>query len=314
MQPYSVKLKVIGEKMGLEIIHAADNYDSVEITTANINRPGLQLAGFYDYFDKDRLQLIGRIETTYLSELSQEERAKSIERLISRHIPALIVCHKIEPLPEILELAKQYNVSVLKTNITTSDFIAKLIVELKTQLAPRITRHGVLIEVYGEGLLLIGESGVGKSETAIELVKRGHRLIADDAVEIKKVSDDSLIGSAPEVIRYYVELRGIGVVDVRRLFGVGSVKPVEQIDLVINLEQWSDVKNYDRLGLNNHYVSILGVNVPIVNVPVKPGRNLAIIIEVAAMNNRQKKLGYNAADAFNEQINRFFDEQALPEK
>lgn len=314
MQQYSVKLKSLAELMDLELVYAAANYNEILISTPNINRPGLQLTGFYDFFDETRIQLIGKIETTYLMRLSDEERRASIERLLSHKLPAIIVCHDMEPLPELMEMAKKYEVNILKTPISTSYFIAQLMSELSKQLAPRITRHGVLVEVYGEGLLLIGESGVGKSETAIELVKRGHRLIADDAVEIKRISDNALVGAAPEVIRYYVELRGIGVVDVRRLFGVGAVKPSERVDLVINMEPWKEGFMYDRLGLDNQYVSILGVNVPALTVPVKPGRNLAVIIEVAAMNNRQKRMGYNAAAEFTEQINKHFDEQLSQQK
>ena len=314
MQTYSVKLKTLAESMNMELVYAAPDYETREISTTNINRPGLQLTGFYDYFDNSRIQLIGKIETTYLMGMTPEKRLYSVEQLLSKKVPALVVCHEMEPLPEIIEMAEKYEVNLLKTPVSTSVFIAQLIAELNQHLAPRITRHGVLVDVYGEGVLLMGESGVGKSETAIELVKRGHRLIADDAVEIKKISENRLIGSAPEIIRYYVELRGIGVVDVRRLFGIGAVKPSGAVDLVINLEQWKDGYMYDRLGLDNQYVSILGVDIPSLTVPVKPGRNLAVIIEVAAMNNRQKRMGYNAAAAFTEQINKHFDEQLNTQK
>jgi len=310
---YSVKLKVLAEEMKLEVVYKAEDYDTREVSTANINRPGLQLAGFYDYFDNNRIQIIGRIECTYLQGFDQEERNRRAEKFMSQRVPALIVCHEEEPLPEFLEMAKKYNVTICKSPVSTSDFIASIMNLLHSHLAPRITRHGVLVEVYGEGLLLLGESGVGKSETAIELVKRGHRLIADDAVEIKKVGDSILVGAAPELIRYYVELRGIGVVDVRRLFGLGAVKPTQYIDLVINLELWKEGKAYDRLGLTSETTQILGIERPALTIPVKPGRNLAVILEVAAMNNRQKKMGYNAAEALNEQINKHF-EAALADK
>jgi len=303
---YSVKLSDLVESMGIEIYYQPDNYESAEVKIADVNRPGLQLTGFYDYFVPDRLQIIGIVETTYLKELSSEARLQKFEKLFCHGIPALVICHDIEPYPECLEAAKAHNIAILSTNQDTSDFMAAVIAYLKVQLAPRITRHGVLVEVYGEGLLILGESGVGKSETAIELVKRGHRLIADDAVEIKKVSDTTLVGSASEIIKHYIELRGIGVINVRRLFGIGAVKPTERIDLVINLEDWKEHFMYDRLGLDNQYTTILDVQVPSLIVPVKPGRNLAVITEVAAMNHRQKKMGYNSALELTEQINQYF--------
>lgn len=309
---HSVKLSNLAEEMGIEVYYKPDNYDSVEVKTTDVNRPGLQLTGFYDYFVSDRIQIIGIVETTYLKELSSEERMQKFEKLFCHGIPALVICHDIEPYTECIEAAKKYSITIILTKQETSDFMAAVIAQLKVRLAPRITRHGVLVEVYGEGLLLLGESGVGKSETAIELVKRGHRLIADDAVEIKKVSDTTLVGSASELIKHYIELRGIGVINVRRLFGIGAVKPTERIDLVINLENWKERFMYDRLGLDNQYTNILDVQVPSLIVPVKPGRNLAVIIEVAAMNHRQKKMGYNSALELTEQINQYFEANTPP--
>lgn len=305
---YTIALAKVVEEFNLEIVHESSDFKEKQVTMSDVNRPGLQLTGFYDYFDPERIQIIGKVETTYLSGISPEERMKQFQALMAQKIVTLIVCHGMEVFPECLEMAKKYDVTILKSPRVTSELMAGIISALKVAMAPRITRHGVLVEVYGEGLLLLGESGVGKSETAIELVKRGHRLIADDAVEIRRVSDTTLVGSAPELIKYYIELRGIGVVDVRRLFGVGAIKPTERIDLVINIEQWQDGMMYDRLGLENQYTSILGINVPSLTVPVKPGRNLAVIIEVAAMNNRQKRMGYNAAVEFTKQINKHFDE------
>lgn len=308
---HSVKLHELVEELNnMDILYKSSDYEKAEINTSDVNRPGLQLTGFYDYFDPERIQIIGIVETTYLKELSSHVRRDKFEKLMSRKIPALVICHDMEPYEECLELAKEYDVTILKTKVDTSHFMAAIIAFLNVRLAPRITRHGVLVEVYGEGLLLLGESGVGKSETAIELVKRGHRLIADDAVEIKRVSDTSLVGSPSELIKHYIELRGIGVINVRRLFGIGSIKPSERIDLVINLENWRENYMYDRLGLENQYTNILGIDVPSLTVPVKPGRNLAVIIEVAAMNHRQKKMGYNSALELTEQINKYFEEQA----
>ena len=307
---YSVKLGKLIREFRLEVLRGAAGYEDRPIRTENVNRPGLQLTGFFDYFDPDRLQVIGRVEDTFLSGLTAEQRRVSFEQLLSQDIPALIISRGIDPYPECMEMADKYDRTVLRSQDTTSVLMSNIIAALKSYLAPRITRHGVLVEVYGEGVLLLGESGVGKSETAIELVKRGHRLVADDAVEIKRVGVKRLVGSAPELIRHYIELRGIGVVDVQQLFGMSAVREDQDIDLVVNLEQWNDETMYDRLGLEQLYTVILDVKVPALTVPVKPGRNLAIIVEVAAMNNRHKKMGYNAAQAFTQQINEHFD-QAL---
>ena len=304
---YSVPLQSLIEEFNLEILYAPENLAEIEIAKDSINRPGLQLAGFFDYFDAGRLQLIGKVETTFMEQYTEEERRDSFERLISRQIPALIISRHIEPFDECMEMVRKYRVPLLRTQESTAYLMSALVASLKVYLAPRITRHGVLVEVYGEGILLLGDSGVGKSETAIELVKRGHRLIADDAVEIKRVSAKALVGSAPELIRHYIELRGIGVVDVRRIFGMGAVKQTEKIDLIINVEVWKEHAQYDRLGLEEQTTSLLDVAIPSLTVPVKPGRNLAVIIEVAAMNNRHKKMGYNAAREFAERINKHFE-------
>ena len=307
---YSVKLGKLIEEFELEVLRGEENYQDVLIQREDVNRPGLQLVGFFDYFDAKRMQLLGRVESTYLMQISSEERRKCFDAFLAHDIPALVITRGLDPFPELMEMAEKYDRTILRTQETTTAFMGALIAALRNYLAPRITRHGVLVEVYGEGVLLLGESGVGKSETAIELVKRGHRLVADDAVEIKRVGVKRLVGSAPELIRHYIELRGIGVVDVQQLFGMSAVREDQDIDLVVNLEQWNDATMYDRLGLEQLYTVILDVKVPALTVPVKPGRNLAIIVEVAAMNNRHKKMGYNAAQAFTQQINDHFD-QAL---
>lgn len=305
---YSVKLTDIIAEFKLETLFAPEGYEKTVIVADDVNRPGLQLAGFFDYFDSSRLQILGKVENTFLDRFTPDKRKKVFDKLLSKHIPALIISRGLDPFPECIEMARKYKVPLLRSIDPTSYLISALIAYLKEALAPRITRHGVLVEVYGEGILLIGESGVGKSESAIELVKRGHRLIADDAVDLKKISSSTLRGSAPDMIRHYIELRGIGVIDVRRLFGMGSVRPTQNVDLIVNLEPWQDGAQYDRLGLENLYTTILDVKIPSLTVPVKPGRNLAIIIEVAAMNNREKKMGYNAAHEFSERINRHFEE------
>ena len=293
---YSVSLKTIVEENKLTPLHTSADYETRLLKTADINRPALQLAGFYNYFDPNRLQIMGRVESTYLELKTEDERRQAFEDLMKWDISALVLCHGAAVFPECVEMAEKYDRNVFLTPEDTSDFMANVISSLHVHLAPRTTLHGVLVEVHGEGLLITGDSGIGKSETALELIKRGHRLIADDAVDIRKVSKTALIGSAPELIRYYMEMRGIGVVDVRHIYGVGAVKPEGAIDLVVNLEVWEDGKMYDRLGLSDEYTDILGVTVPSITVPVRPGRNLAVILELAAMNNRQKKMGYNAAE------------------
>ena len=266
------------------------------ISSNEVNRPGVELTGFFDFYDNRRILVCGNTEMVYPRGFTAEQRAKCLDDLMSKGAPALILCRSFEPFEEMLEAAKKYNMPVFVTPEPTSQFMSDLIALLNVELAPRVTRHGVLVDVYGEGLLLLGDSGVGKSETAIELVKRGHRLIADDAVEIKIIGRDSLVGTAPEMIRYYMELRGIGVINVRHIYGVGAVKPESSIDLVVHLEPWDDKKAYDRLGIINETENILGVELPKVTIPVMPGRNLAVIMELAAMNNRQKNMGYNAAE------------------
>ena len=293
----------------LQILHQSSDYDDILLTKTNLNRPGLQLTGFYDYFSRERLQVMGMVETTYLAGLTPEARKATLARLFATRIPALVICRsedQIEVFHECLEAAREQDTTVLRTMRDTSAFLAASISWLQVELAPRITRHGVLVEVYGEGILMLGESGVGKSEAAIELVKRGHRLIADDAVEIRRTSDTALVGTAPESIRHYIELRGLGIMDVRRLFGIGAVKPTEKINLVIQLEEWNEQKLYDRLGIDSQHIDILGIQVPCLTIPVRPGRNLAAIIEVAAMNNRQKKMGYDSALEFTKQLDQFF--------
>ncbi|HIS67098.1 MAG TPA: HPr(Ser) kinase/phosphatase [Candidatus Scatomorpha merdipullorum] len=294
---YSVSLSSVAREQGLAVLHAAKDFGSARVRTADVNRPALQLAGFYDYFDPKRLQLIGRVESTYLMSLPEGERREALERFMRFDLCAIILCHGIDEIPELMEFAVKYDRTIMSTSEDTSTFMADLISMLRNAMAPRVTLHGVLVEVYGEGLLITGDSGVGKSETALELIKRGHRLIADDAVEIRRISRETLIGKAPALIRYYMELRGIGVINARHIFGVGAVKPETGVDLVVNFELWDDEKTYDRLGLETEHTSILGVDLPSYTVPVRPGRNLAVILELAAMNNRQKKMGYNAAEA-----------------
>ncbi len=299
---YSVSLsKVIGA-FDLETVYLPDLPENIPIICSRVNRPGLQMVGFYDHYEQARLQIIGKVENLFLAQLPREERERRLEDFFRSAPSGVIVTSSIEIQPETIELAAKYRVPLLRTKERTSDFMAALISFLNVELGPRITRHGVLVEVYGEGILLLGDSGVGKSETAIELLKRGHRLIADDAVEIKRVSATTLVGRAPELIRHYVELRGIGIVDVRRLFGMGAVKETEKIDLVINLEPWETNKMYDRLGLDDERTDILGIKVPSIVLPVCPGRNLSVVIEVAAMNNRQKRMGYNTAEEFNKRL------------
>ena len=297
MGTFNVSLKTLTERVSLEVVYTPKELDQINVEIAEVNRPGLFLAGYYDYFDKLRLQIMGLAEMNFLSGLSAEKRYEALEQLFRQQPPAVIVgrSEELEPFPEMLELAKKHSVALLRSNETTCTLMGSLISVLNLELAPRITRHGVLVEVYGEGILILGDSGIGKSELAIELVKRGHRLVADDAVELRKVSNRQIMGTAPENIRHFIELRGVGVLNARRLFGMGAVKITEKIDMVIQLELWDGEKVYDRLGLENEYTDILGIEVPVTTVPVKPGRNLSIIIEAAAMNNRQKKMGYNAA-------------------
>ena len=299
---YSVSLGRIINSLGLETIYLPDLPEKIQITKKGINRPGLQLAGFYDYYAQERLQVIGKTEHSYLSTIPKEERAMRIEDFYRSRPAGVVYSSDLSVGDDVVLVAEKYSVPIMRSSKSSTELIAALIALLNVELGQRITRHGVLVEVYGEGILLLGDSGVGKSETAIELIKRGHRLIADDAVEIKRVSATTLVGRAPDLIRHYVELRGIGIVDVRRLFGMGSVKETEKIDLVINLEPWQEGKMYDRLGLDEETTDILGIKIPSILIPVSHGRNLSVVIEVAAMNNRQKRMGYNTAAEFNKRL------------
>ena len=299
---YTIPLSQIEKEFSLDKVTVPPNYDSLQVSTPEVWRPGLALSGFYDIFDSNRICVLGNAEHLYLSRLAIEDRKKKLVDFAKHDPVAIIFTRELEVFPELIEAARQFNIPVFSSKEKTSPLIASLISSLNTHLAPRITRHGVLVEVYGEGILILGDSGIGKSETAIELVKRGHRLIADDAVEIKRVSAKTLVGSAPDIIRHYVELRGIGIIDVRRIFGMGAVKQSEKIDLVINLEHWVQGKMYDRLGIDEEKIDILGNLVPSITIPVMPGRNLAIILEIAAMNHRQKKMGYNTAEEFNKRL------------
>jgi HPr kinase/phosphorylase len=299
---FTVSLRELMEEFQLEDVTDCKRIDDILISVADINRPGLQLSGYFEYFGSDRIQIMGKGEMAYLESLSPEERYTRLDEYFKHGFPCLVVARGLEVLPEMIDVGKKYNIPVLRTNDVTSRFLSGLIRYLNVELTPRITKHAVLVEVYGEGILILGESGVGKSETALEIVKRGHRLIADDVVEIRKVSDKTLLGTAPDIIRHLMEIRGVGILDVKNLYGVGSVKIQETVNLVIQLELWDEKKDYDRLGLEEEYIDILGIKVPLLIIPVRPGRNLAIIVEVAAMNNRQKKMGYNAAKALNERV------------
>ena len=298
----SVPLKMVVEEFQLEIVFAATDYDRIRLTVEDVARPGLQLAGYFDHFEPMRLLVMGNVEASYLSKLDEVERAITFDRLFSYKFPALLLARNMEPDAQCMEMARKHNVTVLRSAEATSTIVSAIIAYLKAALAPSITRHGVLMEVYGEGLLLVGESGIGKSEAAVELLKRGHRLIADDAVEIRKISGNLLVGTAPKLIRNYVELRGIGIINVAKLFGMGAVKAENEINLVVNIVPWGKQKNYDRLGLEDQYTDILGVQIPMNTIPITPGRNLAVILEVAAMNNRQRKMGYNPALEFTQQL------------
>lgn len=306
MLEYSVTLSSIIDELKLKILYmpekAGEKGEKIKITNKEVNRPGLPLADYFDHFEETRIQIIGNTEYSYLQIFDEEIVARKTDKLFASGIPALVIAQGLEVLPEIIASAKKYEVPVLATEASTSSFTAALISSLNVSLATRITLHAVLVDVYGEGVLMLGESGVGKSETAMELLKRGHRLVADDAVEIKRVSDKTLVGSAPALIRHLIELRGIGIVDVRRLFGIGAIKETESIDLIVKLENWDEDKQYDRTGMDDEYHEILGLSKPCVTIPIKPGRNLAIIIEVAAMNSRQRRLGYNAAAELNKRI------------
>lgn len=306
---YSVPLHELVEEFHLEKLYESSDYDKIRVTVDDVSRPGLYLAGFFEHFEPMRLYVCGTVESAYLEKLPCEERRSIFDHFMSYKIPALIIARGIHALPECLEMAKKHDVTVLSSRDTTSYIVSSLITYLNRHLAPRVTRHGVLVEIYGEGILIVGDSGIGKSETAIELLKRGHRLVADDAVEIRRISD-SLYGCAPELIRHYIEIRGIGIIDVQQLFGMGAVQFDSDIEIVIHLEPWQEGKFYDRLGLDGDTYNILGVELPYITVPVRPGRNLAGIVEIAAMKNRQMRYGYNPARDFMTQFDQKMDELA----
>ena len=291
----SVKMEKVVEKFKLENLTPDIDIKSIRITMPDVNRPALQMAGYFEHFDSSRLQVIGFVEYTYMEGISEEQKRTVYDKLMSYDIPCVVFCRELQPDPIFLEIAHKYNRPVFSTKKNTSVFMAEAIRWLNVKLAPCISVHGVLVDVYGEGVLITGESGIGKSEAALELVKRGHRLVTDDAVEIRKVSDDTLVGSAPDVTKHLIELRGIGIVDVKALFGAASVKDTQSIDMVIRLEDWDKDKEYDRLGLEEEYTEYLGNKVVCYTLPIRPGRNLAVICETAAVNHRQKKMGYNAA-------------------
>ncbi len=291
----SVKLTKLVEELKLQNITPDVDMSDIKITVSEINRPALQLTGYYDHFSKERVEIIGYVEYTYLMSLSREEKIKAYETLMSYEIPCIIFTTQMMPDEDMIELALKYNIPTLYTERATSEFMAEIIRWLTVELAPCISIHGVLVEIFGEGVLIMGESGIGKSEAALELVRRGHRLVSDDVVEIRKVSDVTLVGSAPDITRHFIELRGVGIVDVKMLYGVEHVKDTQGIDLVIKLEEWDKEKSYDRLGLEEEYTEFLGNKVVCHSLPIRPGRNVAVIVETAAVNHRQKKMGYNAA-------------------
>ncbi|MBO5954244.1 MAG: HPr(Ser) kinase/phosphatase [Oscillospiraceae bacterium] len=309
MDTYCVPLKTLVKEFHLQVEFAATDYEDIHLTVEDVARPGLQLAGYFDHFEPMRLQVIGNVEASYLQKLTSQERWVTYNRLFSYKFPAMLIARNIVPDPECMELARKHNVTVLRTAEPTSTIVSGIITYLRAAMAPRVTRHGVLMEIYGEGILLVGDSGIGKSEAAVELLKRGHRLISDDAVEIRRISGSTLVGTAPELIRNYIELRGIGIVNVAKLFGMGAVRAENEINLVVNIVPWNTQKVYDRLGLEDQYMEILGVQVPMNTIPITPGRNLAVILEVAAMNNRQRKMGYNAALEFTQQVDKHFGQE-----
>ncbi len=292
---YGVTITEIIEKMGFTNLTPELDTDKIVVSHPDVNRPALQLTGFYDHFDNERVQLIGNVEMAYMDGLSKDRRLAMYDKLISSKIPCIVFCRDNRPEDEIIEMCVHYGVPCLLSQKTTSNDMAEIIRWLRAKLAPCISIHGVLVDVYGEGVLIMGESGIGKSEAALELIKRGHRLVSDDVVEIRKVSDATLVGSAPEITKYFIEVRGIGIIDVKTLFGVSSVKDTQSINMVIKLEEWDKDREYDRLGMDDQYTEFLGNKVVCHSIPVRPGRNLAVIVESAAVNYRQKKLGYNAA-------------------
>lgn len=304
-----VFLHTLAKEFQLEVAYEATDYEAIRLSVEDLARPGLQLAGYFDHFEPIRLQVLGNVELSYLEKLDVQERLRVLDRLFSYKFPALLVARNLWLPEECLAMAKKHNVSILRSKEPTSTIVSAIIAYLKRELSPRFTRHGVLMEIYGEGVLLIGESGIGKSEAAVELLKRGHRLIADDAVEIRKISNGTLMGTSPELIRNYIELRGIGIINVVQIFGVGAVKQENTVDLVANIVPWDSHKVYDRLGLENQYMELAGVKIPMNTIPTTPGRNLAVILEVAAINNRQRKMGYNSALEFAEKMNASYQKE-----
>lgn len=307
-ETYFVSLDSIVQEMGMTVAWRGTDYDQVKIDSWDASRPGLSLAGYYDYYDARRVQVLGKVEITYLEGLPPEARRESIERFMASGIRFCIVAHAMPVPEEMLRAARRNGCSILTTEQSTSDFMAQLIMSLNAHLAPRTTLHGVLMEIHGEGVLITGESGVGKSESAMALLSRGHRLVADDAIEVKRIGRSTLIGSAPEIIRYFMEIRGIGLVDARHMFGIGAVKPEQALDLAVHFAPWDDSVVYDRLGAEPRYTDILGVNVPYYEIPVRPGRNLADILELAARVNRGRKMGYNAAQSLVERHDQMVDQ------
>ncbi len=311
---YTVQLSKLIEKMNLENVTPDIEIRHIKLSQPDVNRPALQLAGFFDHFDSDRVQVIGHVEYAYMQKMEKDSGIGILSTLMDYRVPCIVFCRNIEVNPAIIQLATEKGIPILRTTKTTSSFMAEVIRWLNVELAPRISIHGVLVDVYGEGILIMGESGIGKSEAALELIKRGHRLVTDDVVEIKKVSDDTLIGTAPDITRHFIELRGIGIIDVKTLFGVESVKNTQSIDLVIKLEEWNKDQEYDRLGLEEQYTEFLGNKVVCHSIPIRPGRNLAIICESAAVNYRQKKMGYNAAQELYNRVTNNLMKKSKPEE
>ncbi len=306
----SVKLSTFVKKMNLVNLTPQIDISKIRVTQSDVNRPALQLSGYYDHFDHERIQVIGFVEYTFLEKMSSEDKLKNFELLLSYEIPCVVFSRDLEPGEEFLKCAREKGIPVFNSSKTTSAFMAEAIRWLNVQLAPCISIHGVLVDVYGEGLLIMGESGIGKSEAALELVKRGHRLVSDDVVEIRRVSDDTLIGCAPNMTKHFIELRGVGIVDIKALYGVQSVKETQGINLVIKLEEWDREKEYDRMGIEDEYTEILGNKLVCHSIPIRPGRNLAIICELAAVNYRQKQMGYNAA----QELTRRLQQSLMAEK
>ena len=302
MQDFSIPLQKVVSQLNVEVVYTPCDLKDIPVCSADVNRPGLLLAGYNKFFDATRIQVCGMVEMSYLKEVPENERRAHIHTLFAVKPPAVLVSRSLPIFDEMVEFAQEYHVPLLHSPENTTHLISAMNSIMAVALAPRITRHGVLVEVHGEGILILGESGVGKSETAIELVKRGHRLIADDAVELRKVSNRSIVGNAPENIRHFVELRGVGILNIARIFGDGAIKPSEKVDMVVQLEVWDGQKNYSRTGLEKETIDLMGVELPLSVIPIRPGRNLAIILEAAAISNRQKKMGYNAAEELMERL------------